>query len=46
MIKEGGLSVLFGNIAPKGAVIKVGGVDIQSKYLKEKQFALIHMMQL
>lgn len=25
--KAGGLSVLFGNIAPKGAVIKVGGVD-------------------
>ncbi|MCO7176288.1 dihydroxy-acid dehydratase [Sporolactobacillus kofuensis] len=25
--KTGGLSVLFGNIAPKGAVIKVGGVD-------------------
>jgi dihydroxy-acid dehydratase len=25
--KEGGLSVLFGNVAPKGAVIKVGGVD-------------------
>ncbi|WP_028983390.1 dihydroxy-acid dehydratase [Sporolactobacillus terrae] len=24
---EGGLSVLFGNVAPKGAVIKVGGVD-------------------
>ncbi|MFT8872977.1 MAG: dihydroxy-acid dehydratase [Sporolactobacillus sp.] len=23
----GGLSVLFGNVAPKGAVIKVGGVD-------------------
>lgn len=25
--KEGGLSILFGNLAPKGAVIKVGGVD-------------------
>jgi dihydroxy-acid dehydratase len=25
--KNGGLSVLFGNVAPKGAVIKVGGVD-------------------
>jgi dihydroxy-acid dehydratase len=25
--KTGGLSILFGNIAPKGAVIKVGGVD-------------------
>ncbi|CAM3216367.1 dihydroxy-acid dehydratase [Sporolactobacillus spathodeae] len=25
--KTGGLSVLFGNVAPKGAVIKVGGVD-------------------
>ncbi|MCS4486972.1 dihydroxy-acid dehydratase [Staphylococcus americanisciuri] len=25
--KEGGLSVLYGNIAPDGAVIKVGGVD-------------------
>ena len=24
---QGGLSILFGNIAPKGAVIKVGGVD-------------------
>ncbi|OFI50155.1 dihydroxy-acid dehydratase [Floricoccus tropicus] len=25
--KVGGLSILYGNIAPKGAVIKVGGVD-------------------
>lgn len=25
--QQGGLSVLFGNIAPEGAVIKVGGVD-------------------
>ncbi|KIX90529.1 dihydroxy-acid dehydratase [Staphylococcus microti] len=25
--KEGGLSILYGNIAPDGAVIKVGGVD-------------------
>ncbi|MDO5376641.1 MAG: dihydroxy-acid dehydratase [Staphylococcus rostri] len=25
--KEGGLSVLYGNVAPDGAVIKVGGVD-------------------
>ncbi|MCU5746147.1 dihydroxy-acid dehydratase [Staphylococcus sp. SQ8-PEA] len=25
--KEGGLSILYGNLAPKGAVIKVGGVD-------------------
>ncbi|WEV60829.1 dihydroxy-acid dehydratase [Streptococcaceae bacterium ESL0729] len=25
--KTGGLSILYGNIAPKGAVIKVGGVD-------------------
>lgn len=25
--KEGGLSILYGNIAPKGSVIKAGGVD-------------------
>lgn len=25
--KEGGLSILYGNVAPDGAVIKVGGVD-------------------
>lgn len=25
--KRGGLAILFGNLAPKGAVIKVGGVD-------------------
>lgn len=34
--KEGGLSVLFGNIAPKGAVIKVGGVDPSIKVFKGK----------
>uniref|UniRef100_UPI000A418D51 dihydroxy-acid dehydratase domain-containing protein n=1 Tax=Rhizobium aegyptiacum TaxID=1764550 RepID=UPI000A418D51 len=33
---EGGLSVLFGNIAPKGAVIKVGGVDPSIKVFKGK----------
>ncbi len=25
--KRGGLSILFGNLAPKGAVVKVGGVS-------------------
>ena len=25
--KRGGLAILFGNLAPKGAVVKVGGVD-------------------
>ena len=34
---EGGLSVLFGNIAPKGAVIKVGGVDPSIKLIKKKK---------
>ena len=29
--KEGGLSILYGNIAPDGAVIKVGGVDPEIK---------------
>jgi dihydroxy-acid dehydratase len=27
--KHGGLSILFGNLAPKGAVIKVGGVSLE-----------------
>ena len=38
--KQGGLSVLFGNLAPKGAVIKVGGVDpsIKSIYRKGNLF--------
>ncbi|PZF87761.1 dihydroxy-acid dehydratase [Listeria ivanovii] len=30
----GGLSILFGNIAPKGAAIKVGGVDPSVKVFK------------
>ncbi|MCI1880826.1 MAG: dihydroxy-acid dehydratase [Sporolactobacillus sp.] len=34
--KTGGLSVLFGNIAPKGAVIKVGGVDPSVKVFTGK----------
>ena len=34
--KEGGLSVLYGNLAPKGAVIKVGGVDPSIKVFKGK----------
>ena len=33
---QGGLSILFGNIAPKGAVIKVGGVDPSIKVFKGK----------
>lgn len=33
---EGGLSVLFGNLAPKGAVIKVGGVDPSIKVFRGK----------
>ncbi|PNZ99026.1 dihydroxy-acid dehydratase [Staphylococcus massiliensis CCUG 55927] len=33
---EGGLSVLFGNLAPNGAVIKVGGVDPSIKVFKGK----------
>ncbi|MCO6019144.1 dihydroxy-acid dehydratase [Carnobacterium divergens] len=32
----GGLSMLFGNIAPKGATIKVGGVDPSIKIFKGK----------
>ncbi|MGX6979558.1 dihydroxy-acid dehydratase [Vagococcus elongatus] len=32
----GGLSILYGNIAPKGAVIKVGGVDPSIKVFKGK----------
>ncbi|KRN56701.1 dihydroxy-acid dehydratase [Carnobacterium divergens] len=32
----GGLSMLFGNIAPKGATIKVGGVDPSIKVFKGK----------
>lgn len=32
--KEGGLSILYGNIAPDGAVIKVGGVDPSIKTFK------------
>ena len=42
--KQGGLSVLFGNLAPKGAVIKVGGVDPSS--IQERQFVLTLMMKL
>lgn len=34
--KEGGLSILYGNLAPKGAVIKVGGVDPSIKVFKGK----------
>ena len=34
--KQGGLSVLFGNLAPKGAVIKVGGVDPSIKVFTGK----------
>jgi dihydroxy-acid dehydratase len=34
--KQGGLSILYGNIAPKGAVIKVGGVDPSIKVFKGK----------
>ncbi|MGJ5713369.1 dihydroxy-acid dehydratase [Staphylococcus auricularis] len=34
--KEGGLSILYGNLAPKGAVIKVGGVDPSIKIFKGK----------
>lgn len=44
--KEGGLSILYGNIAPDGAVIKVGGVDPSIKHLKVKRFVLIVMMKL
>lgn len=33
---EGGLSILYGNIAPAGAVIKVGGVDPSIKTFKGK----------
>ncbi|MDP4461991.1 dihydroxy-acid dehydratase [Staphylococcus hyicus] len=33
---EGGLSILYGNIAPDGAVIKVGGVDSSIKTFKGK----------
>ena len=33
---EGGLSVLFGNLAPKGAVIKVGNVDPSIKVFRGK----------
>lgn len=33
---EGGLSILYGNIAPDGAVIKVGGVDPSIKTFKGK----------
>lgn len=32
----GGLSILYGNIAPEGAVIKVGGVDPSIKVFKGK----------
>lgn len=32
----GGLSILYGNIAPKGSVIKVGGVDPSIKVFKGK----------
>ena len=34
--EQGGLSVLFGNLAPKGAVIKVGGVDPSTKVFTGK----------
>ncbi|MDR0921862.1 MAG: dihydroxy-acid dehydratase [Lactobacillales bacterium] len=34
--KVGGLSILYGNIAPEGAVIKVGGVDPSVKVFKGK----------
>ena len=34
--KQGGLSILYGNIAPKGAAIKVGGVDPSIKVFKGK----------
>ena len=38
----GGLSVLFGNIAPDGGVIKVGAVDPSIKEFTGKQSSLIH----
>ena len=39
----GGLSVLFGNIAPDGGVIKVGAVDPSIKeFTEEKQSCLNH----
>ncbi|PCF66587.1 dihydroxy-acid dehydratase [Staphylococcus pseudintermedius] len=34
--QQGGLSILYGNIAPDGAVIKVGGVDPSIKIFKGK----------
>lgn len=34
--KEGGHSILYGNLAPNGAVIKVGGVDPEIKVFKGK----------
>ncbi|EII2692547.1 dihydroxy-acid dehydratase [Staphylococcus pseudintermedius] len=34
--QQGGLSILYGNIAPDGAVIKVGGVDPSIKTFKGK----------
>ncbi|QHW37466.1 dihydroxy-acid dehydratase [Staphylococcus ursi] len=34
--QQGGLSILYGNIAPDGAVIKVGGVDPTIKTFKGK----------
>ncbi|MDT3895025.1 dihydroxy-acid dehydratase [Staphylococcus arlettae] len=34
--KQGGLSILYGNLAPNGAVIKVGGVDPSIKVFKGK----------
>lgn len=38
--KEGGLSILYGNLAPNGAVIKVGGVDPEIKVFKGKAICL------
>ncbi|ENY2513939.1 dihydroxy-acid dehydratase [Staphylococcus pseudintermedius] len=35
-VQQGGLSILYGNIAPDGAVIKVGGVDPSIKTFKGK----------
>lgn len=34
--QQGGLSILYGNIAPDGAVIKIGGVDPSIKTFKGK----------
>lgn len=40
--EQGGLAVLFGNLAPDGAIIKTGGVKTGLPAMKDLRLSLIH----